>query len=435
MRAVVSRRIAACALALVLVASIWMVCSPRVTAQPPKGAPGKAGGAPPPPKVLVTPARTDVVAEPRTFVGTIKPIRRSLVGSAAAGRVEEYLVNEGDFVKAGQPMAILRRGVISAELSAAKGQLAVRQAELGEMEKSYQEEMDQAQARLVNAQALLAFRQAKMDRSRSLSSSLAKELIEEDSSLATQASASVREAQAALRMFTAGARQMKTEQARAWVEAQSAEVQRLMEQLDRHTMKAPFDGWVSAEHTEVGQWVMQGDAVAEVVELNEVDVEIAVVEDFIANLHTSVEGTVEVPALAQEKFTGRVAMINPQADPRAHTFPVKIRVQNRVENDQPLLKAGMFARVTLSVGKPTPCVLVPKDAVVLGGPSPVVFLAQAAGGKTSVRPVPVTLGPAQGKWIAAFGELKEGDQVIVEGNERVRPGQDIRPEAKEVAYP
>jgi len=95
----------------------------------------------------------------------------------------------------------------------------------------------------------------------------------------------------------------------------------------------------------------------------------------------------------------------------------------------------MFARVTLSVGKPTPCVLVPKDAVVLGGPSPMVLIAAAAGEKTTVRPAPVQLGPAQGAWIAAFGDLKEGEQVIVEGNERVRPGQEIRAEAKEVAYP
>jgi RND family efflux transporter MFP subunit len=228
---------------------------------------------------------------------------------------------------------------------------------------------------------------------------------------------------------------MKTEQARARVSAQLAELQRLEEQFDRHTMKAPFDGRVSAERTEIGQWVMQGDPVAEIVELNEADVEIAVVEDFIANLHTSVEGRVEVPALPNERFVGRVAMINPQADSRSHTFPVKIRVQNRIENDQPVLKAGMFARVTLSVGKPTQCVLVPKDAVVLGGPSPMVLLAAAAGDKTTVRPVPVQLGPAQGSWIAVFGDLKEGDPVIVEGNERVRPGQEIRTEPKEVAYP
>jgi multidrug efflux pump subunit AcrA (membrane-fusion protein) len=407
----------------------------QLTAQGPKGPPGKGGFTPPPPKVLVTAARGDTIAEPRSFVGTVKPIRRSLVGSAAAGRVEDYLINEGDVVKAGQPIAHLRRGVIEAELNAAKGQLAVRQAELAEMEKSYQEEMEQAAAKLANAQAQLEFRQAKMQRSRSLGTAVSRELFEEDSALAAQATASVREAQAAYRMFTGGVRQMKTEQARAWVAAQTAEVQRLEEQFDRHTMKAPFDGWVSAEHTEIGQWLMQGDPVAEVVELNQVDVEINVVEDFVANLNTSVEGSVEIPALAGQQFTGRVAIINPQADARAHTFPVKVRIDNRIEGDQPMIKAGMFARVTLAVGKPTPCVLVPKDAVVLGGPSPTVFVTDAAGDKAMVRAVPVALGPAQGAWIAAVGQIKEGEKVIVEGNERVRPGQEVRPEVKEVAYP
>jgi HlyD family secretion protein len=425
----------AAAIVVAVIVGLLLARSVSVPAQSPKGPPGKAAFVPPPPKVLVTSARADVVAEPRTFVGTVKPIRRSLVGSAAPGRVEEYLVNEGDLVQAGQPIAHLRRGIIQAELNVAKGQLAVRQAELAEMEKSYQEEMEQAIARLSNTQAQLAYRQAKMDRSRSLGTSISKELFEEDSALASQATAGVREAQAAYRMFTGGARQMKTEQARAWVEAQTAEVQRLTEQFDRHTMKAPFDGWVSAEHTEVGQWVMQGDPVAEIVELNQVDIEINVVEDFIANLNTSTEALIEVPALPTEKLPGRVAIINPQADVRAHTFPVKVRVENRLENNLPLLKAGMFARVTMAVGKPTPCVLVPKDAVVLGGPTPLVFVAATAGGKATVRPVPVTLGPAQGAWIAAIGDLKESDQIIVEGNERVRPGQEIRPETKEVAYP
>jgi RND family efflux transporter MFP subunit len=414
-------------------AALFCACRSVVLAQPPKAG-GKAG-APPAPKVLVTPARADVVAEPRTFVGAVKPIRHSLIGSAAAGRVEEYLINEGDAVKAGQPIAILRRGIIKAEVDSARANLVMRQAELAELEKSFQEEVDQGQAKLAVAQAELAFRLGKLQRSKSLGTSVSRELYEEDSSLASKADASVHEHQAAVRMLTQGARQMKTEQARARVSAQLAELQRLEEQFDRHTMRAPFDGWVSAEKTEIGQWVMQGDPVAEIVELNEADVEIAVVEDFIANLHTSVEGQVEVPALPNERFVGRVAMINPQADSRSHTFPVKIRVQNRIENDQPVLKAGMFARVTLAVGKPTQCVLVPKDAVVLGGPSPMVLVAAAAGDKTTVRPAPVQLGPAQGSWIAVFGDIKEGDPVIVEGNERVRPGQEVRIEPKEVSYP
>src|SRR6187402_2144770 len=94
-------------------------CAPAAAQPPGKG--GK-GAAPPPPKVLVTAAITAEVPEHRTFVGTVWPVRRSLVGSAAPGRVEEFLVNEGDAVTKGQEIAVLRRGVIQAELDAATGE-------------------------------------------------------------------------------------------------------------------------------------------------------------------------------------------------------------------------------------------------------------------------------------------------------------------------
>src|SRR5262245_23410583 len=126
-------------------AIVLVAANPAAMAQQSKVPPGKAGFVAPP--MVVTAARQETIVERRTFVGTVKPIRRSLVGSAAAGRVEQYLVNEGDAVKADQPIAHLRRGVIQAELDAAKGQLLVREAELGWMERSHREEIEQAQAK------------------------------------------------------------------------------------------------------------------------------------------------------------------------------------------------------------------------------------------------------------------------------------------------
>jgi len=406
-------------------------CAPAAAQPPGKG--GK-GAAPPAPKVLVTAAISAEVPEHRTFVGTVWPVRRSLVGSAAPGRVEEFLVNDGDAVKAGQPIARLRRGIIQAELNAATAVLAVRQAELKELETSFQDEVDQAQAKVSLADANLNYRRAKLERSKSLGPSVARELLEEDSSLAAQAAASVLEAQATLRLLTGGARQQKTEQARANADAQAAEVERLTEQLERHTMFAPFDGFVTAEHTEIGQWVMQGDPVAEIVELKQVEIGIGVVEDYIADLDSNTLAVVEVPALKGRSFQGHVSIINPLADARARTFSVKVRLDNELSSGQPLLKAGMLARVTLPVGKPQPHVLVPKDAVVLGQ-SPTVFVAQESGGKSVVRPVPVKMESAHGLWFAIEGELKAGDLVIVEGNERVRPGQEVRPQTKEIPRP
>jgi RND family efflux transporter MFP subunit len=435
-RSIPSKIAVAAVLLAAIVAVFFAVQGPPAEAQAPGGKGAKGGGFPAP-KVLVAKVRQDSVSDQKTFVGTVTPKRRSLVGSAAAGRVEEFLVNEGDFIEAGKPIAILRRGVIQAELNAAKGMLGVRQAELKELETSFQDEVAQAQAKLAVAQADLSFRTAKLERSRALGASIARELLEEDNSLAVQAAAAVREAEAALRLLTGGAREQKTEQARAQVEAQAAEVERLSEQFDRHTMYAPFDGFVTAEHTEIGQWVMQGEPIAEIAELNDVDVQIPVLEDHIAWLSPGVPATVSVPALGGEDFQGQVAVVVPQADARARTFPVKIRVPNQTnEQGQPRLKAGMLARVSLSIGAPVETLLIPKDAVVLGGPSPLVYAIASDGGQSIARPVPVTLGMEHGRWIAVQpGGLKKNDQVVVEGNERLRPMQEVRPETKELEYP
>jgi RND family efflux transporter MFP subunit len=399
----------------------------------PKGA---TPAAPPAARVFVAQVRVDTLDEPKTFVGTVMPLRKSIVGSAAPGRVEEYLVNDGDFVKKGTPLVHLRRGIIGAEKKAAEAELEVRRAALAEMENSHQDEIAQAKALLAVAEANQQFRNAKLERAKLLGAAITRELLEEEISMSAQAGANVTHAQAALRLLTGASWEQKHEQARARVGVQEAEVERLSEQYERHTMFAPFDGWVTKEHTEMGQWLMQGDPAVEIAELGSVDVEIAVLEDYVTKLHKGTPGNVEINALRSQQFTGQVAIINPQADARARTFPIKVRVENIVDERGPLLKAGMFARVTLPVGEPKRLPLVPKDAISIGGRSPIVFVVDSTGGKFTVRPVPVTLGVSTGQWISVGAmELKEGDVVVVEGNERLRPGQEVRADTIPVSYP
>ena len=409
---------------------LFNITSP-LFAQAPKGP-----AAPPAPRVFVATARVETLDEPKSFVGTVMPLRKSVVGSAAPGRVEEYLVNEGDFVKKGAPIAHLRRGIIGAEKRAAEAELEVRKAALAEMENSLQDEIAQAKAQVAIAEANRRFQHAKAERAKQLANAITKEALEEALSLEQQSHATENNATAVLRLLTGTSWEQKREQWRARVAVQQAEVERISEQFDRHTMFAPFDGWVTAEFTEVGQWLMQGDKAAEIAELGSVDVEIAVLEDYVTKLTPGVMGNVEVHALHGQRFVGKVAIINPQADARARTFPVKVRVENVVDERGPLLKAGMFARVTLPVGDAKPLPLVPKDAISIGGRTPVIYVVDTAGGKSTVRPVPVTLGVAQGQWVSVgANELNAGDIVVVEGNERLRPGMIVRAEPIQISFP
>jgi multidrug efflux pump subunit AcrA (membrane-fusion protein) len=56
-----------------------------------------------------------------------------------------------------------------------------------------------------------------------------------------------------------------------------------------------------------------------------------------------------------------------------------------------------------------------------------VFVADSAkqGGVSKARPVSVQLGAAWEGYLQVKGDLKPGESVVVQGNERLRPGQDV----------
>jgi RND family efflux transporter MFP subunit len=164
--------------------------------------------------------------------------------------------------------------------------------------------------------------------------------------------------------------------------------------------------------------------VAEIVDLDEVEITAHLVEQYVPYTTVGMTVSVEVPALAgRPPFTGVVSAVVPQADVQARTFPVLIRVKNELVEGQPLLKAGMLARVSLPTGRRETARLVPKDALVLGGPQTMVFAVETAGdGKQGkAKPVPVELGAAIGGLMQVRGPLSPGQLVVVQGNERLRP--------------
>lgn len=72
--------------------------------------------------------------------------------------------------------------------------------------------------------------------------------------------------------------------------------------------------------------------------------------------------------------------------------------------------------------------MVSKDALVLGGPTPMIYVVEP--GKEDpkqgkARAVPVQVGVAEGRLIQVKGELESGGYVVIRGNERLRPGQDV----------
>ncbi len=152
-------------------------------------------------------------------------------------------------------------------------------------------------------------------------------------------------------------------------------------------------------------------------------------ESSIPFVRVGEEVRVEIPSLPKELITGTIVSINPQADIRARTFPVLVRVKNDIGDGVPKIKAGMMGRAVLPTGPVRKSLLVPKDALVLGGQRPIVYVTgpdPMNANATVVRPVPVTPGIASGSLIEVEGDLRVGQTVVTLGNERLRPGDAVQ---------
>lgn len=412
-----------------------------------------------PASVVVSPVERREVSTWQSYVGTIYPLKKSAVGAAVDGRVTDFPVKVGDRVEAQAPLCQLLTRTIELQIEAARAELLLRDEELNELNAgSRPDEIAQALARRDSTKALRDFAKDRFERAAELikrGNVITEEQYQESQSAYLAAEQNYRAADSEYRLVMDGPREEKKKQQVARVAAQQALVDQLEDQKVKHTMKAPFAGYIVAEGTEVGEWVSRAQVVAEVVFLDEVEIEAHVLDSQIDFVRAGQSATVEVGALASSSGTafyrGTVTEVSPQADTRTRTFPVRIRVPNVIRKDKsPELKAGMIARVALTAGSLKEAVLVPKDSIVLGAGSPKVYgvikappggggpgggAPKAAAAKAApadkkpadeapallAKPIPVELGLTVGDQIAVTGDLAGIEQVVVLGNERLMP--------------
>lgn len=412
-----SRRTATVA---VLVAGLLSAAERVALAQAPQGVP-----------VALARVERQQLALGQSFVGTVYPARVSDVGSAVDGRVVKLPILEGQHVAARQPIAELLRGLLEIEKAGAVAELDRRRQVLAELKAgSRPEEIDQRRAAVQGLEARAEYARSRLERLRRLAergTSTADELLDGETEF-RRVEADLRSGRAALELAEAGPREEQIAQAAAAVAAQEAEVERIEDQLGKHTIRSPFEGWVVERFTEEGQWLSRGGLVARIAELSRVEVEVQVPEIAITSLVTGMDVRLEFDAARDQTWIGRVERVVPQADLLSRSFPVKVMLENRIVDGQPVLRGGMLARAWLPVGKTGLATVVPKDALVLGDGQPLVYAVDPAAGQPgtgTVRLVRVSLGATVGGGVEISGPIEPGSLVVVRGNERLRPGMNV----------
>lgn len=322
---------------------------------------------PPPARVVTAKAEIGTVTPQATFVGTVRFPEVSATSSEVSGRVLKVEFEEGDHVKAGTALAELDTSLAQRNLASAIASFERVQATL-----------ERSRLDLVRIGELF--------RTKSVSESQYDDARYEVRELEKSA------------------------------EAQMAEVSRLRLEIEKAVIRAPFDGVVIEKHTDRGEWLSPGSPVATVARDDVLDVLVDVPENVFSKARP---GTQVMVTVAGKQIPGVVSAAIPSGEVTTRTFPVKIRIANGMK-----LAQGMEAMARMPSGSEMESVIVPRDAVILVQGQNVLYTA--ANGQAGL--VPVTVHAYMRDTAAVSGPgLAAGADVIVKGQERLRPGQAVQP--------
>ncbi|MGY4212171.1 HlyD family secretion protein [Burkholderia sp. PvR073] len=325
--------------------------------------------------------------------GYVVPQRKAAVASKGQGRVEWLGVLEGTRVKKGEIIARLESRDVEASLAQARAQVLVSRANLGV-----------AQAELKDAQIALR-RSAVLAPKGAVPAAQ----LDTDTARANKARATLGSDQAAI--------------ASAEANAQAAQVA-----VDQTVIRAPFDGIVLAKHANVGDNITpfssasdSKGAVVTIADMDTLEVEADVAESNIARIRAEQPCEIQLDALPDMRFAGRVSRIVPTVDRSKATVLVKVRFVDRDERVLPDMSAKIaFLSKPASPQDRQPVTAVQASAVVERDGRPVVFVVK----DDTVHATAVTTGTRIGELVAIRG-VKPGDTVVLAPGATLKDGAKV----------
>jgi membrane fusion protein (multidrug efflux system) len=196
--------------------------------------------------------------------------------------------------------------------------------------------------------------------------------------------------------------------------------------IAKKAIRAPFAGHAGIRNVNLGQYLPVGTVLVTLQALDHMYASFNLPEQALPSLAKGQKVQVTVAAYPSQTFDGQINAIDSKVDPASHT----VRVQGLIANPQHQLRAGMFANVAISAGKPTQFVTVPKSAITysLYGDSVFVLGPDKTQKDDKGQPqlvaneVFIKLGDEHGNRVAVLEGLKTGDQVVTSGMQKLHSG-------------
>ncbi|NHZ85656.1 MAG: efflux RND transporter periplasmic adaptor subunit [Planctomycetia bacterium] len=173
-------------------------------------------------------------------------------------------------------------------------------------------------------------------------------------------------------------------------------------------IKSPISGIISRKHIELGTMVSIGMPIYRVVDLSSLKIEIGVSQDMVNFVKIGSQATVQISALNNKSFSGKVRYISPQADEQTGTFKAEIHVPNTQRME---IRAGMTASIELAVRNEGEQLYVPNYALVTKNGDQYIYIVK----NNDAVLYKIETGQSLGSHTIVNSGLAEGDTVVVVG--------------------
>jgi RND family efflux transporter MFP subunit len=188
-----------------------------------------------------------------------------------------------------------------------------------------------------------------------------------------------------------------------------ANIAQINQQLSFTVVKSPINGVVNKLMVEETSFVMPGNNIAEIVQVDRLKITVNVAEDNLSKIKKNQAVTIKTDVYPLETFKGKVSNISVKAD-SSRKFQVTIEVENTKDNQ---LRAGLFAEVNFDALKSNEieALFIPREAIVGSLQNPSVYIVK----DSTVTLKIIKVGAVVNGDVAILEGLETGQQVVTKG--------------------
>ncbi|MEL6928314.1 MAG: efflux RND transporter periplasmic adaptor subunit [Cyanobacteria bacterium J06600_6] len=361
----------------------------------------------------------------RTYTGEIAAVRASNLGFFRSGEIDQVFVREGDRVTKGQALAKLDIRNLETQRQQLVAEKARAQAQLAELQTGARvEDINAAKAAVRDLEQQLQLQEKQKSRREFLytQGAIAREELDEFAFGEGALQARLSQVKSNLAELENGTRSEQVTAQQATVQQLDAGIADIDVNIDKSTLKAPFNAVVAQRSLDEGTVASAGQSVIRLIENVAPEARVGMPTDVAGKLPI---GSTQTLQLGTQKYRATVDSVLPEIDLETRTQIVKFNLEPSALSQ---INPGQTVRVDLVRGINTDGYWLPTEALTQGirGLWTCYVLAKSEDGENYlVKQHSVEIIHQQGDRILVRGTLQQGDRIVANGTHRLVPGQKV----------